>query len=500
MNNNSGKYGNNYENNGNKYENNGNKYENNERFNGNKPRNPNYNNRPNPNLNSNPNPNPNPNRYQKQPFNDTNSNYKNKQYSNNRYQNNPNNPNNANNVSNPSNPNMQMFRDNQNNTDTNMNINYIKKLLIEYINTTVNLSNYKYKLIEYEHDLQLLKEKMYMISPNYMGVNGLLIFLKVNDQFLSFIIDKKYLTYNLEKIDYSKIKIIPIKHHLDETIYDGTIIDGVLLFDDRDGMKKFVINDLYYFRGQNLTENRMAHKIVNISAYFQSVEPNNTNILNDTVFIVNKLYNMDEIDNLINKYIPKLPYSKAVSGVAFYPEFSAMKLIYLFSNSNEIDKPPQQNYKQNQQQNYAHTPQNHIQHTHVQHTHAHTQQNYAHTQQDMKSNEYEIIENDKSDDTNLDIDTLTFKIKKTNINDVYHLYLGELLPENRFKYNKIGLACIPTIECSHFCRDSFVNSNGMDLLMDCKYDDKKNVWTPIRLAKGKRRPDLVEKLNAFVQK
>jgi hypothetical protein len=408
-----------------------------------------------------------PNRYNNAPTSDRpphNNNYMNNNYKNKQHQHNPNNPN------------LQMFRDD--NTD-NMDSNTIKKILIDYVHATVNLSNYKYKLIEYEHDLQLLKEKIYTISSNYMGVNGLLVFLKVNDQFLSYIIDKKYLTYNLEKIDYSKIKILPIKHHLDETIYNGTIIDGVQLFDERDGMKKFVINDVYYFRGQNLTESRMVHKMLNISAYFQSCENNNTKILNDTIFIVNKSYGMDEIDNLINKYIPKLQHYKAVSGVAFYPEFSAMKLIYLFSNSNEVDKPQSNKIQQNN---------NNVQ--------SNNMFNNILQPQTIKNNEYEIID-EKNEDLNTN--TLTFKVKKTNTNDVYHLYLAQLLPDNKLKYNKIGIAYMPTIECSHLCWNAFSNSNGADLLMDCKYDEVKNMWIPVKLAQGKR-VDLITSLDRFVTK
>lgn len=369
-------------------------------------------------------------------------------------------------------PNAQMFRDDNN--DNNNSFNYVKKTLIEYISRTVNLSNYKYKMLEYEHDLQLLKEKSYMVSPNYGGINGLLIFMKHEDKYLSFVIDKKFLTYNLDKVDYNKVKIIQMNCRLDDSIYKGTIMDGVLLTDNRNGGKKFVINDMYYFRGESLTDDKIAHKLLNVASYFESNKIDSS--LNDCSFIVNKLYKLDEIDNIINKYIPQLPSNNFISGVAFYSEFSASKLIYLFNNATNNNNDKQKNQ--------------------VQQTQSVPIPNYP-SDTNPTNNEYVIIETVKDD--NVNIDTLTFKAKQTSINDVYNLYLGSILPNKTFKYNKIGIACIPTIECSFFCRDTFINSNGMDVLMDCKHDALKNVWIPVKLNTDKRKPDLMTKLDNFKQ-
>jgi len=406
---------------------------------------------------------------------DQNNNGQNYQNRNNNYQKNQN-----------PNPKMNMYQN-----DEDLNTMQIKKLLIDYINNTVNLSNYKYKLLEYEDDLLLLsdktsqnynsdQDKKYFISPNYMGINGLLVFIKIGDKYLSYIIDKKQLTYNLEKIDYYKVNIIPVNYRLDDTIYNGTIIDGVLLFDDKSGIKKFVINDLYYFRGQNLTENKMTHKILNISSYFESIKSDK--ILNDTVFIVNKLYEMNEIENLVNKYISQLTNSKAVSGIAFYPEISAQKLIYLFSNCAEKTKPETNNYPIQQTNNKFN--------------------NKSTFQPNFQKNEYEIINESikKDDDINDDVKTLTLKVRKTDTCDVFNLYSGSVLPNKTFKYTKIGLAYLPTMDSSIFCRDAFTQSNNTDILMDCKYDEPKNGWIPVSINTNKKRPDTIQQLNTFIQK
>lgn len=383
-----------------------------------------------------------------------------------RYNNNNNPRYNNNNNNNPRFNNNNNRNNNQRNNTFNDDVNTIdintKKMLIEYIDITINLSNFKYKLIEFEYDLMLIKDRPYMISPNYMGVMGLLIFAKIDGKFLSVIIDKKQLTYNLGKIDYNMIKIIPIKFSGDESLYNGTIMDGVLMFDDHTGIKKFIVNDIYVLRGQTLVDDKLFNKMINISVYLETIKHNI--IDNDIIFIVNKLYRLDQIDDLINNIMPNMKYNKALSGVAFYPEISGSKLLYLFSNSNMKDNNNNTNIP---------TKPNNI---------------------PVKKNEYEII--DVSNDNNVNVETLTFRVKKTEKVDVYNIYLGEMLPNNYFKYIKVGRAYIPTMESSVFCNDAFATKT--ELLMECKYDKLKNGWIPISINTTKKRPDLNERIVDFV--
>jgi hypothetical protein len=319
---------------------------------------------------------------------------------------------------------------------------FTKQQILEYLYNTIELSNYKYKLIEYEYDLPLLKEKPYFVSPNYNGIHSLLIFIKIKEKFLSFIIDRRTLTYNLKQIDYGKVKMIPIFYRFNKDIYDGTIFDGVYLYNHIGGTKHFVVNDIYYFRGKNMLGDKMINKILNVSTYLETA--NQDNNMNNLIFIVNKLHPLNEIQQLINVYIPKSKYNKSIKGIAFYSEFSGAKLIYLYNNiSNEeqkIEKP------------------NEIRLSHIEPG-----------------------------------TTKTFKMKKTNIVDVYNLFLGQKLIEDNkklFKYKNIGIAYVPTKECSFFCKDAFMNCE--ELLMDCKLDVEKNRWIPVKLSENKKRPDLLD--------
>ncbi|QKF93839.1 adenylation domain of GTP-dependent mRNA capping enzyme [Fadolivirus algeromassiliense] len=338
----------------------------------------------------------------------------------------------------------------------------IKHLLLTYIYDTIELSNYKYKLLEYEFDLPLLKEKKYYISPNYNGIQSLLVFIKIKDKFLSFIVDRKTLTYNINQIDYNKVKIIPVHYRLDESIYNGTILDGVLLYNNIDGMKHFVVNDIYYFRGKDTTADKITNKMLSFTTYLETIKEDQN--MNNLIFIPNKLYELKEIQQLSNVYIPKSKYNKSIKGISFYPEFSGMKLLYLYNNCSQDNKQEDQPQKNTQKDQVSETPKE-IRQSNI------------------------VVSND-----NL---TAIFKMKKTDTVDVYNLYIGEKSIEGDkklFKYKKIDIAYVPTKECSYFCKDAMSKSSNDGILVDCKYDNTKGKWIPYKIITDKKRPDTIDKI------
>lgn len=342
------------------------------------------------------------------------------------------------------------FRDNDNDVNIETYDNATKHHILDYLYRSIELSNYKYKLIEYEYDITLLKEKRYYVSPNYNGIHGLLIFIKLQDKYRSCIIDRKTLTYNQGQLDIDKVKFIPVTIRLDISIYNGTIIDGVLLYNNVDGVKNFVVNDLYLFRGQNLINDKITNKMINAASYIDNIKGDTST---DTMIIIpNKLYNMHEINQLINMYIPKSKYSKSIKGIAFYPEVSGTKLIYLYNNCSHEEDIIEEPVKPVRQPNIV-------------------------------VSETEI--------------TAVFKLKKTDIVDVYNIYLGEKAIQDGkkiFKYKKMGIAYIPTKECSYFCKDLFNKTEGDSVLVECKYDSGKNKWVPYKQVLDKKRPDLTDRL------
>jgi hypothetical protein len=328
----------------------------------------------------------------------------------------------------------------------------MKQYVINYIYSKVDMAKYKYKLIEYEHDLSQLKETKFYVSPNYNGIASLLVFMKIRDKFYSLLIDRRTLNYDKNKINIDEIKIMQIDIRLDLSIYDGTIIDGVLLYNYINKMKHYVVNDLYFFRGKDMAEENINDKMLNMDTYLNTFMKKD-NVVNNIGLVVNKLYKLNEINELVNVYIPKSTYSSTIKGLAFFPEVSATKLIYLYNNCVEV--------------------------------------------KDQKIDEKNIRK------TNIEIGdkdiTAIFKIKKSDIIDVYWLYVAKKEEDNGktvLKYNKYMKAFLPTQEISHFCNDLLVGTKSA--LVECKYLHEKCKWVPIKLASDKKRPFYKEEVDKLL--
>ncbi len=421
------------------------------------------------------------------------------------------------------------FEDKTDHTNDNdyLSSNAVKKVILEYIYNTIDLSSYKYKILEYEYDLPLLKEKPLSICCNYNGTHSLLVFIKIKEKYLSFIIDRKTLTYNLNQIDYDKVKIIPIYVRLDESIYKGTVIDGVLLFNQTLHQKHFVINDIYCFRGANLSHDKIHNKIMNVAAYLESVSLNKS--MNNLELVINKSFSLSEIKTMVQTYIPNNIHHKSIKGLAFYPEYSGMKYLYLFNNamvdsnskpddsakfiqSNKSDRLDQSNKSDRLDQSHKSDRNNHVRsdrnynqqsydkdnntksndNTNNTNSRVHSVQSKFITQNiPTESIESTIIENNK-DYVNKEV---IFLLKKTDTVDVYNLYLSQSIAEKKLKLKKIDVACIPTILVSQMWRNIFKERTKDCVLAKCKYDLAKSKWVPFELIDNVKFPDFIEVLN-----
>ena len=164
-----------------------------------------------------------------------------------------------------------------------------KQQLINWVFSTVNISTFKYEVIQFHSELpQLLKQKYY-VSANFSGTNCLLIFNKFKDKYYSYLIDRKTLSYNIDKVDIHNVKTTNIKVKLDVSIYDGTIFDGIFVITKNE--KLFIITDVYYFKGQDYTKTHIDTKLLTIYTYLESNYDTNDKD-NNLVLSVNKLFKL----------------------------------------------------------------------------------------------------------------------------------------------------------------------------------------------------------------
>ena len=52
----------------------------------------------------------------------------------------------------------------------------------------------------------------------------------------------------------------------------------------------------------------------------------------------------------------------------------------------------------------------------------------------------------------------------------------------------MGIALIPTTDCSVMCRDEFIKNINTRVLMKCKFINDKNKWEPIEIDKTAKYP------------
>lgn len=334
----------------------------------------------------------------------------------------------------------------------------IKNRLIDYIFNVVDISKFKYSVIEFNHDLDKINPSMYKtVSPNYNGINSLMVFIRLRNRYYSFLIGRKSLSYGRDKIDIDKIRIYPINIRLDKSVYNGTIIDGTLLHNggnySHHQERKFVVNDIYSFLGESFVTDIIADKLQNIKLFINAYYKTDLRV-NNIEITINKLTPLKDINNLLKKTIPSSKYTKDIKGIAFHPIVSGTKLIYLFNNNVEIKKK--------------------IKYT------------------DVRSSR--VV-------TTVDTITAIFRLNKTDISDVYHIYLIKKLKKGGkkiIKYKKYDIAYLPTMEVSYFCKDLFNATDEDHVMVECKYNVDKKKWTPIKHIKDKKFPFTLKKVEKML--
>ena len=140
-----------------------------------------------------------------------------------------------------------------------------KKMIIDYIYSNINISKFKYKLLENYSDLSSFQDSSkFHVSANFSGSNCLLVFCKLKNKNYTFLVDRKTLSFNADQIKYESVNITPINIKIHSSAFNGTIIDGIFIKHDKKKEKHFVITDLYLFRGISTERDKINLKLLNL--------------------------------------------------------------------------------------------------------------------------------------------------------------------------------------------------------------------------------------------
>jgi hypothetical protein len=352
-----------------------------------------------------------------------------------------------------------------------------KKMMIDYIYSNINISKFKYKLLENYSDLSNFQDSKFYVSANFSGSNCLLVFCKLKNKNYSFLVDRKTLSFNAEQIKYESVNITPINIKIHNSAFYGTIIDGIFIKHDKKKENHFVITDLYLFRGVSTERDKINLKLLNIDSYLKKnlIESNrHFNLL------INPIVELNNIDKLLNDIIETRDFH--VRGLSFYPEISGTKLIYVF-NDDKDRKTLSQNKDSKDSPKEIIIPK----------TNKTNNANNIFISESKKTKMKYIIKEKYATEKIHFI----LELKKTEISDVYKLFaVEEVEKEDKkiFKTKKMGIAYIPTKECSLKCKEIFNKNVNTRALFKCYFDNNKSKWLPIDEVKNVKIPSSIKEI------
>lgn len=358
--------------------------------------------------------------------------------------------------------------DNQSETsiDDNTNIN-IKNIMLDYLYNKIEVADHKYVIIKNIGDVYELKNRKYYVSGNTCGINSFLIFMKKDNNYYSYLVDRRSISYNRNTLKKASVRFTEIKLPVDLKLYEGTIIDGILIDSDNKLIQKgetksikmmFMISDMFTFCGKSLLSMNYKQKMFTIGTMLESCIEKNNNHLNNIELFLSRPFEINQANDLFSEYIT--PYTKKynIKGLTFYPEISGTKLIYLFDKQD--DKIKNELSNGNVEINPNAKNDDNLQLLDVSDT--------------KKVFKFELFNPECIDDIVLNLEMI-----KTGISDVYKLY-GIFYNSDKYIKKRIGIAYIPTYEVSLKCKLLFLNSNSK--IMNCKFNTNKNKWVPLDTA------------------
>ncbi len=309
-----------------------------------------------------------------------------------------------------------------------------KLKIIDYIFNLIDLSKYRYNMLENMQQLSFLKINEHYVTPNFKGFNYFLLFNKTTkmtnegpkEYSQCIAIDKKNLSYNRKTIDIKKVFMYKIKLMAAPNIFRGTLFDAKLI------KNIMLIKDCYYMGGNSIIDMDMNEKMIyldnNIANQFQKNGCENFKLK------INKLYKYNFLDKLVNDIIPKCELD--ITGLIFYPKKSGVS--YIFNEKKPIEKINIENDSVVPHDSYSMIHQ---------------------IKQFLESRVYSYENNSVKK---------ILDVEPTNITDVYNVYE---------KSEKIGIAHIPNLKISVYCKENIKEKTKCVCVLHKQF----NRWIPLKI-------------------
>lgn len=312
----------------------------------------------------------------------------------------------------------------------------LKNKVIDYLYSNLDLSKFRYIMLNTIQKLKFLQDNEHYVSPNFRGYNYLLLMLTINDKQYCVAIDRKKLSYHKNQLDMKTIQIIQLTMKVSESIFKGTIFDGKLIQTNNEYI--FLIQDCFYLMGKKMLEMEMSQKITHLDTILKThFRKDKGPYCSNFEFKLNKLYTYGELEVLIGN-LPKLPIS--TNGIIFYPKFSGVNNIHIEKKNEKVEINT--NNKEVIESKSYHIIYNFVDF--------------------LKSRVYSYESGGKNK---------TLWLSRTLIPDVYDIAEKE-------NGEKQGIAMIPNLKISHMC-DELIGDKPCKF--NCIFSNKFKKWIPINI-------------------
>jgi len=319
----------------------------------------------------------------------------------------------------------------------------LKNKIIDFIFNSVELSNYRYNILNNLQRLKFLKENEHYVTPNFMGVNYFVVFVTIEKVKYCVAIDKRRMSYHKNQTNLKKIIMYQVMINASNSIFRGTIFDCKLINTQRMVNNRKVYNynmlikDCYFLMGNKIVDIEMGAKIKHIDNVIKT-QFGKIDRHSNFSFKINKFCDYKDLKNLVNNVIPKC--SIKCQGLVFYPKYSGINIIYLDKKQEKIEITSTNN----------------------------SEGTIISKEFDMITNLTEYL---KCREYSYEKEGKVKKLwlKNTEITDVYNLY-------ESLENDKIGIAHVPNLKISQMC-NNIVKDEPVKFV--CRYDKNYKKWIPV---------------------
>ena len=308
-----------------------------------------------------------------------------------------------------------------------------------------------------EKNMHTLKEGDYKVSVNTFGHKYFLFLTKIDDKRYSIFINKK------------REDMIYIRFRFEETLYENTLFDGELIKNNKNEWI-YVINELILYKGDNVLKTKKASERYNLVKTIFSEQFTRDDIMDVCKIDIKDTFSLDYLQDFYDVYIKSVPYK--ISGIYIQNENDHKKnFVYIFPECRSKDED-KNDHKSDGCLSKISTPA-----SPKKRGETNTSNNKV---VEQKSEPIEPIKESIKDDIEQRKEPTYFKVKITDLPDVYELYcFNKIGKEIRY-----GYAGVPNLETSQLLSNLFKEEKDKQLgiIMKCEYSQQFSKWIPIEMS------------------